>query len=174
MRLAPSGVETFVSAAAKSGKITGRGTHAEDLAEPVSDTERQLSLLTTHRDRLSELTKDRSLKVDQVIAISKELSSVQTEIETVSNTRANLQRRIDTELLTIELSIPWAENAAQRTSIKDALNAFGTEFTDAIAQVIRFIAALIPWLVVIVPGLIFIRMFWRAIGRWLERRERKA
>jgi hypothetical protein len=48
------------------------------------------------------------------------------------------------------------------------------DFTDAVAQVIRFVAALIPWLVVIIPGIILVRMFWRAVGRWLMRRERSS
>jgi hypothetical protein len=82
-----------------------------------------------------------------------------------------LHRRIDTEVLTLNLSIPRQVAASQRTPIRDALNSFGTEFTDALAQVIRFVAALIPWLVIIVPGLVLVRLFWRMIGRWLARRE---
>jgi len=43
MRLAPSGVDQFVRNASKDGEVTSRSTHAEDLSEPVADTERQLS-----------------------------------------------------------------------------------------------------------------------------------
>jgi len=35
LRLAPGGVDAFISAASKGGKIAARGTHAEDLAQPV-------------------------------------------------------------------------------------------------------------------------------------------
>jgi hypothetical protein len=171
MRLAPDGVEAFISIASKDAAVTSRITHAEDLTEQVTDTERELSQLTTHRDRLAEFMKDKSLKVDQVIAVSRELSSVQTQIEATSAARLNLHRRIDTEVLTLNLSIPRQVAASQRTPIRDALNSFGTEFTDALAQVIRFVAALIPWLVIIVPGLVLVQLFWRMIGRWLARRE---
>jgi hypothetical protein len=68
--------------------------------------------------------------------------------------------------------VPADDIASARTPVSDALKSFWTELTDAVAQVIRFVAALIPWLVVIVPGLVLIRIFWRAVGRWLSRRER--
>ena len=171
IRLAPSGVDAFIGLASQNGEVTARTTHAEDLAEQVTDTERELTLLTTHRDRLSEFMKDKSLKVDQLIAVSRELASTQTQIESASTVRANLHRRIDTHLLTLNLSIPQQVAVAQRTPIRDAFSSFGSEFTEAIAQVIRFVAVLIPWLIVIVPGVILIRLFWRGIGRWLSRRD---
>ena len=172
MRLASAGIDAFTATASKNGTVTDRLTHAEDLAEQVTDTERELTLLTTHRDRLSEFLKDRSLKIDQLITVSRELASVQTQLEAAATTRANLRRRIDTELLTLNLSVPANVVSAQRTPVRDALRTFGADFTDAIAQVIRFIAAVIPWLVVIVPGIILLRLFWRTIGRWLVHRER--
>ncbi|MFL6603571.1 MAG: DUF4349 domain-containing protein [Steroidobacteraceae bacterium] len=171
IRLAPSGVDAFIGLASQNGEVTARTTPAEDLAEQVTDTERELTLLTTHRDRLSEFMKDKSLKVDQLIAVSKELASAQTQIESAGTVRANLHRRIDTHLLTLNLSIPQQVAVAQRTPIRDAFSSFGSEFTEAIAQVIRFVAVLIPWSIVIVPGVILIRLFWRGIGRWLSRRD---
>jgi hypothetical protein len=165
-------VNVFTATASKNGTVTDRLTHAEDLTEQVTDTERELALLTIHRDRLTEFLKDKSLKVDQLITVSRELATVQTQLEAAATTRANLHRRIDTELLTLNLSVPAMAIAVQPTPIRDALRSFAADFTDAIAQVIRFVAAVIPWLVVIVPGIILLRLFWRAVGRWLARRER--
>jgi hypothetical protein len=171
IRLAPAGVDAFISLASQNGKVTARITHAEDLAQQVNDTERELALLTTHRDRLSKFMEDKSIKVDQLIAVSKELAAAQTQIESASTVQANLHRRIDTNLLTLNLSIPQIAVMAQRTPIRDAFSSFGSEFTEAIAQVIRFVAVLIPWLIVIIPGVVLIRLFWRGIGRWLSRRD---
>jgi hypothetical protein len=171
LRLAPSGVDLFTRNASKDGEVTSRSTHAEDLTEPMADTERQLSLLTTHRDRLEGFMKDKSLKVDQVIAVSKELASVQTQIEALRAAGLNLHRRIDTELLTLNFSVPWQTAQEERKPIRDAIGSFGSDFTDAVAQVIRFLAALVPWLLIVAPGLILLRLFWRMIGRWLARRE---
>lgn len=171
MRMASTAVEAMIEVAAQGGRITSRGTHAEDLAEPISDVERELSLLSTHRDRLNEFLKRKDLSVDQVISLSKEISSTQTQIDSLNTQRANLQRRVDTELLTINFAAPREAYAEQQTPIRNAIRSFGVDFRDAVAQVIRFMASLIPWLVIIVPGLVLLRLFWRGITRWLAKRE---
>jgi hypothetical protein len=171
MRLAPSGVDSLTTVASKDAKVTMRNTHAEDLAEPVADTERQLSLLTTHRARLDELMKGKNLTVDQLITVSRELATVQTQIEQFSTTRANLRRRIDTDLLTINLTVPPRDISAAQTPVSDAFRSFGIEMKQAFAQVITFIAILLPWLLVLIPGLFIVRWLWRRTGRWLQRRE---
>jgi hypothetical protein len=174
MRLAPAGVQAMIALASRDGEVTAHRTHAEDLAEPVADTERQLTLLTTHRDRLAELMKNRTLAVDQLITVSKELASVQTQIDTLTTQRANLRRRIDTELLDISLSLPPQEYEASATPVRDAFREFGTNVRFATAGVVRFLAYVLPWLVVIVPGLLLLRLFWRWITRWLGRREARS
>jgi hypothetical protein len=55
----------------------------------------------------------------------------------------------------------------------DALHSFGADFRDAIAQVIRFLAVLLPWLVIAIPGVVAVRVLWRDITRCLAARERK-
>jgi len=172
MRLAPTGVEPIVAVASKDGKVIGRSTHAEDLAEPIADTERQLALLTLHRDRLAELMKSKDIKIDQLITVSRELASVQSQLDSLGSQRANLRRRVDTELLTIQLSLPRHDYAANNTPVTDAFRDFGSDFREAIGMVIRFFAVLLPWLVVVLPGIFLLRLFWRWIGRLLTRRER--
>ena len=172
MRLAPTGVEPIVAVASKDGKVIGRSTHAEDLAEPIADTERQLALLTLHRDRLAELMKSKEIKIDQLITVSRELASVQSQLDSLGSQRANLRRRVDTELLTIQLSLPRYDYAANNTPVTDAFRDFGSDFREAIGMVIRFFAVLLPWLVVVLPGIFLLRLFWRWIGLLLTRRER--
>ncbi|HEY0685475.1 MAG TPA: DUF4349 domain-containing protein [Steroidobacter sp.] len=174
MRLAPASVESIVTLASKDAKVTSRNTRAEDLAEPVADTERQLALMTLHRDRLTEFMKSKDIKIEQLIAVSKELASVQSQIDSLSTQRANLRRRIDTELLTISLSLPQREYVADASPVMDAIRYFGNDFRQAVGTVIRFLAVLLPWLVIILPGLFLLRLFWRWIGRRLARREQTA
>jgi hypothetical protein len=172
MRLAPAGVEPVVAMAAKGGEITSRNTHAEDLAEPVADTERQLALLTTHRDRLTELMKSKDIKIEQLIVVSKELASVQSQLDQLGTQRANLRRRIDTELLTISLQLPQHAYQVGERPVRDAFLSFGANVLHSIGAVIRFVAVLLPWLIILVPGLILLRLFWRWITGWLARRAR--
>lgn len=171
MRLAPGGVESLIALASKDAEVTGRNTRAEDLAEPVADTERQLALMTLHRDRLTEFMKNKDIKIDQLITVSKELATVQAQIDSLGTQRANLRRRIDTDLLTISLSLPSRAYVSDPTPVMDAIRYFGNDFRQAVGMVIRFLAVLLPWLVILLPGLFLLRLFWRWIGRKLTRRE---
>lgn len=171
MRLTPSGVDPILAIAAKGGKLASRTTHAEDLAEPVADTDRELAQLTTHRDRLTEFMKSKDIKIEQLIVVSKELASVQAQLDALGTQRKNLQRRVDTELLTLNMELPAQGYAAELSPVRDALQSFGTDMKEAFANVIRFVAALVPWLLIIVPGLLFVRLLWRWTGRWMARRD---
>jgi hypothetical protein len=170
MRIAPQGVDSTIEAASLGGKLMSRSTQAEDLAQPIADTQQQLALMTTHRDRLAEIMKSKDLKIEQLITVSKELATVQTQIDALGTQQAQLRRRVDTDLLTIHLSPPDGAYQSQQTPIRDALRVFGSNFRDAVSQVITFIAFLLPWLVILLPALLLLRLFWSWAGRWLARR----
>jgi Domain of unknown function (DUF4349) len=165
LRVAPAAVEPLVQLAARGGEITTRSTHAEDLAEPVADSEREIAQLTTHRDRLTQLEKDRQLNVTQLIQLSNELSRVQARLDEVNSQHANLQRRIDTELLSIELQPPSSAYGAQQSPIREALSAFGSNLRASVAAVIGFVAAFLPWLLLIVAVMLVLRLLWRGRRR---------
>jgi hypothetical protein len=171
MRMAPRGVDATIESASQGGKLTSRSTEAEDLAQPIADTQQQLALMTTHRDRLAEIMKSKDLKIEQLITVSKELATVQTQIDALSTQQAQLRRRVDTDLLTINLSPPDQAYRSQETPIRDALAVFGSNFREAVSQVITFIAFVLPWLVILLPGLLLLRAFWAWIGRTLARRK---
>lgn len=171
MRMLPAAVTPIIEAASKGGEVSSRSSHAEDLAEPVADTARQLAMLVSQREKLEGFLKNKDLKIDQVITLSKELSSVQSQIDSFNTQAANLRRRIDTELLTIDFRLPPQAFGAEQSPVRDALRLFGSNFLQAIGNVISFVAMLLPWLLLIVPGIVLLRLFWRAITRWLVRRE---
>ncbi|HET9448409.1 MAG TPA: DUF4349 domain-containing protein, partial [Steroidobacteraceae bacterium] len=166
------GVDSLIALASQDGKVLERSTQAEDLAQPVAHTERELALLGGYRDRLTDIMKRKDLPIDQLITVSKEVATVQAQFESASSTRANLRRRIDTDLLTISLSPPVADVFLQTTPVRDALRESGANFREAVAMVIAFVSGAVPWLVVLLPGLILLRMFWRWVGRWLGRWQR--
>jgi hypothetical protein len=169
MRLPPNGVEPMIAIASAGGKIVSRATHAEDLAQPVADTDRRVALLTTHRDRLAEIMKTRELKVDQLVTVSKELATVQTELDSAATERANLRRRIDTELLEIDLTVEGTQYGGAKTPVRDAIRSFTADFADAVGEVISFVAILLPWLVIVLPAIVLLRLFWRWVGRTFMR-----
>jgi hypothetical protein len=174
MRLARAGVDPIVALASKNAKVLSRTTQAEDLEQPVTDTERELTLMTLHRDRLMEFMKSKDIKIEQLITVSKELATVQAQIASLNSQHANLRRRIDTELLTINMSVPFVLQQSAQTPVRDALRSFGIDFSEAAATVIGFVAAALPWLAVALPGLVLLRLFWRWVTRWIVRREQRS
>jgi predicted PurR-regulated permease PerM len=118
--------------------------------------------------------KSKELKVEQLITVSKELATVQTQIESLTTQRANLRRRIDTDLLTINFSLPLQTYQSEQSPVRDALRSFGSDFRQAVGAVITVLANVLPWLVVLIPSLVLLRLLWRWISRWIARRERRA
>jgi len=163
LRMVPAAVAPIIEIASKGGYVAARSAHAEDLAEPVSDTARELSMLVAQRDKLEGFLKSRDLKIDQLITLSKELSSVQADIDSARSKAANLRRRIDTELLTIEFRLPPRAFGAEQTPVRDAFRLFSTNFTEGVGMVITFVAVLLPWLIVTVLGGLLLRILWRAL-----------
>jgi Domain of unknown function (DUF4349) len=172
MRLAPSGVDAIVELASTDADVTDRETRAEDLAQPLADVTRQLSMLNAYRERLTGLLARKDTTVTDLISVSKELAATQTQIEQLSSENAQLRRRIDTDLLTISWQVPAAQRRSADTPVSDALRAFGANFREAIGSVIEFLAHLVPWLVIGLPSLVLLRVFWRWSGNWLSRRVR--
>jgi hypothetical protein len=172
MRLAPTGVDALVNAASVDAQVTARKTSAEDLAQPLADVARQVSMLNSYRDRLMVLLTRKDLNATDLIALSKELATTQVQIEALASQNIQLHRRLDTDLLTIVWHIPAAQARSAASPVRDALREFGANFRAAIGNVIEFLAQLVPWLVVGLPSLVLLRMFWRWTGIWLSRKAR--
>jgi hypothetical protein len=172
VRLAPAGVDALVNVASVGGQVVASQTSAEDLAQPLADVGRQLTMQNAYRDRLAGLLVRKDTSVADLITVSKELSVTQTQIEELTNQNVLLRHRIDTDLLTIVWHVPAAQARSDTSPIRDALSTFGANFTEAIGDVIEFLAQLVPWLIVGLPALILLRMFWRWTGNWLSRKVR--
>ena len=172
MRLAPTGVDALVNAASAAAKVKARQTNAEDLAQPLADVARQVAMLNAYRERLSTLLARKDTNVADLISLSKELAATQTQLEQLTNQNAQMRRRIDTDLLTITWQVPAAQARSAESPVRDAVHSFGANFRGAIGSVIEFLAQLIPWLVIGLPALVLLRMFWVWTGNWLTRRVR--
>jgi hypothetical protein len=170
LRVAPGGVDTLIKLASHDGEVIDSRTRAEDLAQPLADTERQLALLNLHRQRLMEFMGRKDIGVEQLITVSRELATVQAQLEEFGSQRANLRRRVDTELVTVTWSAPVSAYQSAQTPVSDALRSFGANFREAVSQVIVFLAYVLPWLVIIVPGLMLVRWLWRWASARLGRK----
>jgi predicted nucleic acid-binding protein len=116
--------------------------------------------------RLLEFQGRSDLKVADVITLSEHLSKVEAELEAAERDGAVHQRRIETQMLSIEFS-PFAREE-QRGEIVGALRDSGSVMATSAGGVIRVAAALIPVLLGLAIAVWVLRWVWR----WLRRKKK--
>ncbi len=162
-RARAEGIQKLIAALAAQGKITNQSTTAEDLAGPIHDAEKQLSMLVSYRGQLEALRARAGNEVDALMKLSRELAQVQSDIETLSGTQAHLVQRVETEILTVSILSTHAHSAW--STVGDSVGDFGDDFAMGISTVITALAYLIPW------GTLVLCIVW-AIRKWWRRRHR--
>ena len=143
MRMVPEGVNTVLGALNGRGKILQQSSKGEDLAEPIDDAERTMTMLTGYREQLQTLARQRALDPEALIKLHRELAQVQSEIDKAGTSRAQLRRRVDTELLTV--AVHEHGNAGQGNKVKAAMEDFGQDLLGGVALLITFVASTIPF-----------------------------
>jgi len=168
MRAEAKAIDPLIAAAGEGGEIGDRSTRAEDLSVAVRDNTLRQDRLRKEHARLLEFQGRSDLKVADMIALSEQLSNVEAELAQAEREGAEHQRRIETQLLSIEFSPPNGE--AGRSEIADAFRESGHVMAGSTAFVIRAISALLPVLLVLAFGIWLLRRGWR----FLRKRRRDA
>jgi len=159
LRTKPAGVEPIIQLASSFGTVTSQRTEAEDLAEAIADNESRLAMFRSYRERLQALEGKASDNIDSLIKIASEETRVQSEIEKLSGESAFQKRRIETEILNLSFFVH--SQASFIRPISESLSSFNHDFSDGIANAIRGSAYVIPWLVLAVPVVLFLRFLLR-------------
>jgi hypothetical protein len=168
VRAEPRAIEPLIAEAGKGGDIGDRSTHAEDLAVAVRDNTLLRDRLRKQHARLLEFQGRSDLKVADVIALSEQLSRVESELEAAEREGAAHKRRIETQLLSIRFSPHVGE--AGRSEVAVALSDSGRVMASSAAGVIRIISALVPVLI----ALVVVIWLLRRLIRFLRRRRKPA
>ena len=166
VRVAPDGVDPLVQLAGQQGDVAARTTHAEDLAQQIADTGLAQARLQNEHARLLQLQQRHDLAVTDLLALSKRLAEIEAEAQQTQQQAAQQQRRVRTQLLTIEFRGTSGEQG--RGEIAEAAAEFGQVFASSVAFVIRAVAALVPVVVVLAIVGWLLRLAWR----WRARRRR--
>jgi hypothetical protein len=155
------------------GSIQSEEARMEDLTAQIVDGEARLRARTALRDRLQRLLETGGASVEELVAVERELARVQSDLESRESVLAALRERVETSRLTIQYRAqPSVTAQSNFAPITDALETFTHDFSQAVAAMIRFVAGFLPWLVVIVPALLLIRLWIRGFFR--RRREKRA
>jgi hypothetical protein len=169
VRAEAKAIEPLIRAAGDGGEIADRSTRAEDLSTAVRDNTLRQDRLRKEHARLLEFQGRSDLKVADMIALSEQLSNVESELAIAERVGAEQKRRIETQQLSIDFLPPNGE--AGRSDVAEALRDSGRVMAASTAGVIRVIAALLPVLLVLVAGVWLLRRAWRFVRRRRDARE---
>jgi len=169
LRAAPNWLDGFKSeiqssVEAAKGKMINNSVSAEDLTRQILDTDARLKAQTTLRDRLQRLLATRDAKLNDLLALERELARVQSQIESATTTLNVLRKRVSMSVVNINYqSQSVAVSQSALAPIGRALKAFVGGFSRGLGDVINFMAAILPWFIlVILPGLWLLRRWWRS------------
>jgi 3-oxoacyl-ACP reductase-like protein len=163
LRIDPDAVEDLVSFASGLGKLEHRSTTVEDLAEAIQDTQSRIEMLTSYRKQLLALQGKAATNIDAAIKIASELSTVQGNLEHAAAEAAYQTKRVTTDVVTVNFSV--AEQRVFWRPMREAVRDFLGNLSNGMSQAITAVAYILPWLIVIVPGLYLLRLLWRRRGR---------
>ncbi len=129
-----------------------------DITAQYSDTENQLKNLKSRRDRLRELMDRETKDLGDVLAVDRELSSVQNQIENLE--RMQSRRDVNVSHSTLNLSLMpetqigdisdphWTFTKSWRMAINDLIGS-AHDLADKLIKVIAYIPLWVPALIVL-------------------------
>lgn len=169
LRAEPDWLEGFKtsiqsSVEAAKGKMTNNSVSADDLTRQILDTDARLKAQKTLRDRLQGLLATRDAKLNDLLALERELARVQSQIESATTTLNVLRKRVSMSVVNINYqSESVAVSQSALAPIGRALKGFVGGFSRGLADVINFLAGVLPWLLLVVlPALWLFRRWWRS------------
>jgi Domain of unknown function (DUF4349) len=163
LRIDPKAVEELIGFAASLGRLEHRSTQVQDLADAIQDTQSRIEMLTTYRKQLLELQGKAGTNIDAAIKVASELSTVQSNLEQANGQAAFQTKRTTTDIVTIRFSV--TEKKAFWRPIGESFRDFFGNLSTGISQAITAVAYILPWLLVVIPGLYLVRFLWRRRGR---------
>lgn len=166
VRIVPEGVEPMAKLAAQGGTIGLRQTTAEDLADAVNDNQRQHDLLEKHAQHLAELAARKDIAVTDLIALSHEQASVESQLQSLQAVAANQQRRLDTNRL--ELHFDDIDAYSRSGRVGSGFSGLLDQVTDGVTDALGLLGYGLPFLILAFP----LAMLWRRLWRKFTRRER--
>jgi len=93
------------------GRVLESSTSTQDVTDQVVDLQARLENLRAERERLRTLY-ERANDTEDVLAVERRLSEVQTEIERTEARLQNLQRRVAYSTITVEMTEPRPDRPA--------------------------------------------------------------
>lgn len=146
------------------GKVESVSSTAEDVGEEFVDVTARVTNAHRLEDRLVNLLATRTGKLEDVLAVERELARVREEIERYEGRLRFLRSRVAISTLTITV-----HERAPLVSATPGENILVNAFKDAWRNFVRFVAGFISLLGVIIPTLLLVALLVFGWRRWRGR-----
>lgn len=163
LRLPPSRVAALFELLAQHGELVSTRTSTEDKTAQVIDVEAHLKNLTEARDSLRKLMDEKTGKLSDVLEVQKQLTEMQSQLDSYAGQRKALAQ--ETEMVAIALTLRAPRSLADRSALaplREAWHSAGQTAGYSLAGLVTFIAAITPWMLLIVPLFLWIRRAWQS------------
>ncbi len=144
--------------------LSRHSIQAEDLSAAFADVDRRLAQLMDYREKLTALAKRPDAKVEDLIKVESELSSVQSQIESLTGQQSKLNERITTEILNIDLRAK-PDVTGISAPVVQAWRQGGRVLGENAGNALRFSIGALPWLPLIIIAVFIIRLIFRRMRR---------
>ena len=153
------------------GMIKNESSSGTDMGEQYTDNQNRLTNLYARRDRIRKMMESKTEKLADIIAVDRELSNVQNEIEALENTNKNIDNNVSYSRL--ELSIlpeikvdslngsKWQVSTSWKRAVNDSI-AFGQKTIDFVFRAITFIPIILAIVIIfVVIKIVIVKVFRR-------------
>jgi hypothetical protein len=170
IRVPIANFDAFLHAAKALGELQSLSTNSSDVSEEYYDVEARIRNKTKEEERLLKLLEERPGKLEDVIAIERELTRVREELERMQGRMRVLQDL--TSLTTADLTIQEIQNyrPEDAPTLATRIRRSFAESADSLkatgANTLVAAAAIVPWIPLILVGM---GIFYVLVRRWRRR-----
>lgn len=120
LRVPVANYESFLNGLAGIGKLQSKNLQAQDISSNYYDNEARITVLEEREAKLNEFLKS-ATKMEDVIAIEKELSDVLYQLDQLKGTRRGMDKQVEYAAVTVNLyEVPEASKLdASNVSVSD-------------------------------------------------------
>jgi hypothetical protein len=171
VRVAPAEVDKLLGGLAGVASVVSHTTTSEDKTAEVIDVEARIKNRTEFRDSLRAMLGDTVTKrtMADLLAIQRTLSNTQAELDATATQRKALAQQTSKQHIQIQFTpkrVLVAGGDDGYSPMKQALRNAGAVLAESVGALITFVAAVLPWLVIVVLPLAWLaRVLWRRRGR---------
>ena len=166
VRVEPADVDKLLGGLAGVANVVSHTTTSEDKTAEVIDVEARIRNRTEFRDSLRTMLRDTVTKrtMADLLAIQRTLSDTQAELDAIATQRKMLTQQTSKQHIQIQFTPKRAlvSSGDGYSPMRNALRNAGSVLAESVGALITFIAAVLPWLLLVVLPLGWlVRVLWR-------------